>query len=68
VKGDDQIPRDQQVCLTEKSANPSHVHNVDLHTAVSVGPMFKYLIRVEIGTIVDRGGFNVADFLASPKQ
>jgi uncharacterized protein (TIGR00290 family) len=44
---------------------PRHVdpcgENGEFHTAVSAGPMFNHPIAVEVGAVVDRGGFIFAD-------
>ena len=39
--------------------------NGEFHTAVSAGPMFEHPIQVEVGPIVDRGGFIFADLRAA---
>ena len=49
------LPRDVDPCG----------ENGEFHTAVVAGPMFQYPIAVEIGAIVDRGGFIFADLFAS---
>jgi uncharacterized protein (TIGR00290 family) len=39
--------------------------NGEFHTVVSAGPMFKHPLRIEVGEIVDRGGFVFADLVSS---